>query len=92
MGIHNFILEQYGEGGILTTLGVLGWLVLPIVHLRRSRLSPALAWAIVAAMAGLMVHGIFWSQFLNGLRFLTLVYVCLWTALATTGNRSQESE
>jgi len=92
MGIHNFILEQYGEGGLLTTLGVLGWLVLPIVHLRRSRLSPALAWAIVAAMAGLMVHGIFWNQFLNGLRFLTLVYVCLWTALATTGNRSQESE
>jgi len=91
-GIHNFILEQYGEGGLLTTLGVLGWLVLPIVHLRRSRLSPALAWAIVAAMAGLMVHGIFWNQFLNGLRFLTLVYVCLWTALATTGNRSQESE
>jgi len=88
MGIHNFILEQYGEGGILTTLGVLGWLVLPIVHLRRSRLNPALAWAIVAAMAGLMVHGIFWNQFLNGLRFLTLVYVCLWTALATTGNRS----
>jgi hypothetical protein len=43
-------------------------------------------------MAGLMVHGIFWNQFLNGLRFLTLVYVCLWTALATTGNRSQESE
>ncbi|MCJ7708014.1 MAG: hypothetical protein MUO38_10390, partial [Anaerolineales bacterium] len=29
MGIHNFILEQYGEGGVLTTLGVLGWLVLP---------------------------------------------------------------
>jgi O-antigen ligase len=91
MGIHNFILEQYGEGGILTTLGVLGWLVLPIVHLRRSRLSPALAWAIVSAMAGLMVHGIFWSQFLNGLRFLTLVYVCLWTALGTTGNRIHES-
>ena len=92
MGIHNFILEQYGEGGILTTLGVLGWLVLPIVHLRRSRLNPALAWSLVAAMVGLMVHGIFWSQFLNGLRFLTLVFVCLWTALATTGNRSQESE
>jgi hypothetical protein len=34
-------------------------------------------------MAGLMVHGVFWNQFLNGLRFLTLVYVCLWTALAT---------
>jgi hypothetical protein len=92
MGIHNFILEQYGEGGILTTLGVLGWLVLPIVHLRRSRLNPALAWSIVAAMVGLMVHDIFWSQFLNGLRFLTLVYVCLWTALATTRSRNQELE
>lgn len=34
-------------------------------------------------MAGLMVHCLFWGQFLNGLRFLTLVYVCLWTALAT---------
>jgi len=83
MGIHHFFLEQYGEGGVLTTLGVLGWLILPVVHLRRSRLEPTLAWSIVAAMAGLMVHGLFWSQFLNGLRFLTLVFVCLWAALGT---------
>ncbi len=82
MGIHNFLLEQYGEGGVLALLGVLGWLVLPIIHLRRSRLSAPLARSTVAAMAGLMVHGLFWSQFLNGLRFLTLVFVCLWTALA----------
>jgi len=83
MGIHNFLLEQYGEGGVLTTLGVLGWLILPVVLLRRSRLELTLAWSIVAMMAGLMVHGLFWSQFLNGLRFLTLAFVCLWTALAT---------
>lgn len=83
MGIHNFLLEQYGEGGVLTTLGVLGWLILPVVMLRRSRLEPLLAWSIVAMMAGLMVHGLFWSQLLNGLRFLTLAFVCLWTALAT---------
>lgn len=82
MGIHHFLLEQYGEGGVLTLLGVLGWLVLPIIHLRRSRLSAPLAWSVVAAMGGLMVHGLFWSQFLNGLRLLTLVFVCLWTALA----------
>lgn len=83
MGIHNFLLEQYGEGGVLALLGVLGWLALPVIQVRRARLSQPLAWSIVAAMAGLMVHGLFWSQFLNGLRFLTLVFVCLWTALAT---------
>lgn len=83
MGIHNFLLEQYGEGGILTMAGVLGWLVLPVLHLRRSALPMSLARSTVAAMLGLMVHGLFWSQFLNGLRFLTLVFVCLWTALAT---------
>jgi O-antigen ligase len=80
---HNFWLQVYGEGGVLATLGILGWLVLPVVRIRQSSLPRNLAWAFVAAMAGLMVHGIFWTQVLNGLRFLTLVYVCLWAALAT---------
>ena len=35
-------------------------------------------------MLGLMAHGILWSA-LNGLRYLTLVYVCLWAELATVG-------
>ena len=39
---------------------------------------------LAAAMAGLIVPAIFWSQFLNRLRFLTLVYVCLWTAFAAS--------
>lgn len=81
--MHNFFLEQMGEGGVLTLLGVILWLVLPIVRIRTSRLEPRLAWCIVGMMLGLMVHGIFWGQFLNGLRILTLVYVCLWTALGT---------
>jgi len=80
---HNFWIEQYMEGGVLTALGVLAWLILPLIFLRRSALEKGLAWSIAAAMLGLMVHGIFWSEFLNGLRFLTLVYVCLWAALAT---------
>ena len=83
LSMHNFWLEQYGEGGVLTVIGVLAWLILPIIHIKRSRLDRNLAWCIVAMMAGLMVHGLFWGQFLNGLRFLTLVYVCLWTALGT---------
>jgi O-antigen ligase len=80
---HNLWIEQYMEGGVLTTLGALAWLILPLVYLRRTALDKATAWAVVAAMLGLMVHGIFWSEFLNGLRFFTLVYVCLWAALAT---------
>jgi O-antigen ligase len=88
LGAHNFLLEQYGEGGILTLAGVLAWLTLPVIHLSKSRLEPRLAWCIVAMMAGLMVHGIFWEQFLNGLRFLTLVYVALWVALGTSAARS----
>ena len=79
---HNFWIEQYMEGGILTTLGALAWLILPIAFLRRSALERGLAWCVMAAMLGVMVHGIFWSEFLNGLRFLTLFYVCLWAALA----------
>jgi hypothetical protein len=83
MSLHTFLLEQYGEGGVLTLMGVLGWLIMPILHIREARISSELGWGIVAMMAGLMVHGLFWSQFLNGLRFLTLVYVSLWTALST---------
>lgn len=59
----------------------------PILTLKCSRLDRSLAWAVVAMMAGLLVHGIVWEQFLNGLRFLTLVYVCLWTALATRAEK-----
>jgi len=81
--MHNFFLEQLGEGGVLTLVGVILWLALPIVKIRTSRLEPLLAWCIAGMMLGLMVHGIFWGQFLNGLRILTLVYVCLWTALGT---------
>ena len=81
--MHNFFLEQLGEGGVLTLAGVLLWLILPVVRIRTSRLEPRLAWCIAGMMLGLMVHGIFWDQFLNGLRILTLVYVCLWTALGT---------
>jgi hypothetical protein len=81
--MHNFWLEQYGEGGILTALGVVGWFIFPIIFIKRSRLNRQLAWCIVAMMIGVMVHGIFWGYFLNGLRFLTLIYACLWTALAT---------
>lgn len=84
MGIHNFMLEQYGEGGILTVLGVLGWLVIPLTTLKRSLLSTPLKTTIIAVMAGIMVHGLFWNQFLNGVRFLSLIGVLLWTALATT--------
>lgn len=80
---HNFWLQVYGEGGVLATIGIMGWLLIPVVRIRQSALPPNLAWVIVAAMVGLMVHGIFWTQVLNGLRFLTLVFVCLWTALAT---------
>ena len=76
-------MEQYGEGGALGFIGFLGWILVPILTIKQSRLDRKLAWGIVAMMAGLLVHGLFWDQFLNGLRFLTLVYVCLWTALAT---------
>ena len=81
--MHNFFLEQMGEGGVLTLTGVLLWLVLPILYIRKSGIESKLAWCITGMMLGLMVHGIFWGQFLNGLRILTLVYVCLWTALGT---------
>ncbi len=80
---HNVFLEQYGEGGILTLFGFLAWLALPILHVNRSRLPRDLAMSIIAMMVGLIIHGLFWTQFLDGLRFLTLVYVSLWTALAT---------
>jgi hypothetical protein len=83
MGIHNFFLEQYGEGGFLTVAGVLLWLVIPLATWRESALDQKLKIAIIALMAGIMVHGIFWNQFLNGLRFLTLAGVLFWTALAT---------
>lgn len=89
--MHNFFLEQLGEGGVLTLLGVILWLALPIWKIRTSRLAPRLAWSIVGMMLGLMVHGIFWSQFLNGLRILTLVYVCLWTALGTQRGEAPET-
>lgn len=92
LSVHNFWLEQYGEGGILTVLGALGWLILPIVHIKRFRLNRDLAWCIVAMMSGLMVHGIFWGQFLIGLRFLTLAYVCLWTALGTLRLDSDQAD
>jgi len=81
--MHNFFLEQLGEGGVLTLIGVLLWLALLIVRIRNSKLEPTLAWCIVGMILGVMIHGIFWGQFLNGLRILTLVYVCLWTALGT---------
>jgi hypothetical protein len=37
-----------------------------------------------AAMAGVIVHWLFRSQYLNSLRFLTLAFVCFWTAPATS--------
>jgi hypothetical protein len=83
MSIHNFFLEQYGEGGIITLVGVLMWLVIPIITIRKSGLDRNIKVAILAVMVGIMVHGLFWSQFLNGLRILSLVGVMLWTALAT---------
>jgi hypothetical protein len=83
MGIHNFFLEQYGEGGVITSIGVLLWLLIPIFTFRSSVLRKSLKFTIVAIMAGILVHGLFWNQFLNGLRYLTLMGVLLWTALAT---------
>lgn len=68
MAIRTFLLEQYAESRILTMIGVLRWLVLPIPRLRRSRLQPALAWSIVATIAGLIVHGLFWGQSAAALR------------------------
>lgn len=85
MSTHNLWLEQLGEGGILAITGTFGWLILPLLQIRKSLLSDGLSWAIVGMMGALMIHSLFWTQFLNGLRFLTLVYVCLWTALATQG-------
>jgi len=35
-----------------------------------------------AAIAGVMVHGLHWSQFLDSLRFLTLAFICFPTAPA----------
>jgi len=91
LGMHNMYMEQYGEGGLAGLLGFLGWLILPVLTLKKSRLDRNLAWGVVAMMAALLVHGIFWDQFLNGLRFLTLVYVCLWTALASRRVEQQVS-
>jgi hypothetical protein len=88
LSTHNFWLEQYGEGGVLTILGVLGWLILPLLSIRQSALPRRLAWAIVAMMAAVLVHGLFWTQFLNGLRYLTLVMSSLWTALSTLKPRA----
>jgi hypothetical protein len=89
--MHSFWLEQYGEGGVITTIGILGWFILPIMNIKRSRLNPKLIWSIVAMMAGLMVHGVFWGYFLNGLRLLSLIYICLWTALATVRKETTQT-
>lgn len=91
VGIHNFFLEQYGEGGIITSIGVFLWLVVPLITYKRSVLNKNLKIAILATMAGVLVHGLFWNQFLNGLRFFTLVGVLLWTGFATTRPPDAES-
>lgn len=82
-GPHNFFIEVLGEGGIISLLGTLAWLIIPILELNRSRLPNRLAWSIVTIMAANLIHLIFHSGFLNGLRFQTLILVCLWTALST---------
>jgi hypothetical protein len=63
-------------------MGILLWLVIPLTILKQSVLKEKTRVAILALMAGIMVHGLFWNQFLNGLRFLTFAGVLLWTALA----------
>jgi hypothetical protein len=90
MGIHNFFLEQYGEGGLITVIGILLWLAIPLTTLKQSVLDKKFKVAILALMTGIMVHGLFWNQFLNGLRFLTFAGVLLWTALATTKSTYHE--
>jgi len=82
LGMHNLFMSQYGEGGVLTLTGFLLLVLLPLLRIRHSRLDFPLATAIAAMMAAELVHGIFWEEFMNGLRYQTLVYALLWTALA----------
>jgi len=82
LSTHNLFMEQYGEGGVLTLIGFLAWVILPVTRIRQSRLDRTLAWGITAMMAAELVHGLFWVEFMNGLRYQTLAYAFLWTAMA----------
>ncbi|MBN1264378.1 MAG: hypothetical protein JXA25_02715 [Anaerolineales bacterium] len=90
LSTHNIFMEQYGEGGILTLFGFLAWVLLPILHMNHSRLDRPLACAVIMMMVAELAHGLFWTEFMNGLRYQTLVYAFLWAALAAPKTTAEE--